>query len=68
MKERNNGGCRLIPEIRALVNERTPLPMVIAKLGLGDDDDGWDEIVNAIDDPASWMEEQDYLMTIRSDR
>jgi len=68
MKERNNGECRLIPEIRALVNEHTPLPMVIAKLGLGDDDDGWDEIVNAMDDPASWMEEQDYLMTIRSDR
>ena len=56
------------PEIEALLKEGLWIPDIVAKLGLPDDDEGWDRVVSVIEDPLSWIDEHEYLAMIRSDR
>ena len=52
--------------IEALLNKGLDEDEVAAEMRL--DEDGREDVMSVATDPATWMEEQEYLMMIRSDR
>jgi len=54
-------------EIVTLLREHVQPPEVIKKLGLGDDDEGWDEVAGVMD-VLAWTDKAEYQATLRSDR
>ena len=54
-------------EIATLLREDTLPPDVIAKLGLPDDDEGWDEVAGVMN-VLAWTDKAEYQATLRSDR
>jgi len=54
-------------EIAMLLREDVEPPEVIKKLGLPDDDEGWDEVAGVMN-VLEWIDRAEYQATLRSDR
>jgi len=54
-------------EIARLLIEKTLPSDVIVKLGLPDDDEGWDEVAGVMN-VLEWIDEHEYKAMLRSDR
>lgn len=52
--------------IPQLLREKMSVEQVMAKMGLPEDE-RW-QVESAMEDPASWIDEHEYLAMIRSDR